>query len=70
MQFILFVSIIIIQWYSLYKDPHGENVFERSHSGPSFASGLGHTEHDVNVMKIKIEELEGRLGKYEVNNFT
>lgn len=62
---IVLLLLFIPKWYNLYKDPHGENVFERSHSGPSFASGLGHTEHDLNVMKIRIEELEGRLGKYE-----
>lgn len=50
----------------MYKDPKGENIFEQG-SQPSFLSHM--TSNDAEVMasmKAHIEQLEKRLGRYEV----
>lgn len=58
--------LFTLQWYSLYKDPHGEKIFERG-SQPSFMSAGNHlTAADHDNMVNHIDQLEKRLGKYEV----
>ena len=60
---------VVLKWRSLYKDPYGENIFERSASRPSFSSGVELTavERDrMKAMSERITELEERLSKYEV----
>ena len=61
---------VVQKWNSLYKDPHGENVFELSASWPSFSSGVNGLRlgvHDrMKALSERISELEERLLKYEV----
>ncbi|XP_003384356.1 PREDICTED: gamma-aminobutyric acid type B receptor subunit 2-like [Amphimedon queenslandica] len=63
--FLVLCILFIPKWYSLYKDPQGEKIFEKG-SQPSFMSaGNNLTAVDHENMVHHIEQLEKRLGKYE-----
>jgi gamma-aminobutyric acid type B receptor len=63
---VVLLILFIPKWYHLYKDPHGEKIFERGNL-PSFSSmtTASPNEHEIKLLNAHIEKLESRLGKYE-----
>lgn len=52
----------------LYKDPKGENIFERAQSqGTLNLTAVGDSKNEFGDLEKHCTELEGRLGKYEVS---
>lgn len=68
---ITYILPYYIQWYNLYKDPEGKNIFE-GNTQNTFGStnaqggGAGISEQELTKLVNRIEELEERLGRHEV----
>ena len=49
----------------LYKDPEGENIFDRGQTNTTLNAGLD--ESKLEDLELHCVELERRLGNYEVS---